>query len=131
MAMNRTHITGFRLVTVVAVIVSMHLATTSVHYPIISDIYDKLQHMLAFYVLALLCDFSFPASGFSYRKALVVLGYGLLIEFIQYFLPYRSCSLFDLGADGVGIVAYWLSLPALQYVPVLRQRWNSTTPGND
>jgi VanZ family protein len=31
------------------------------------------------------------------------LGYGLLIEFVQHFLPYRSASLGDLLADAAGM----------------------------
>ena len=96
-----------------------------VEYAELEDINDKVSHFLAFYVLSLLVDFSFPKYGFVLPKVFALLGYGLLIEIVQYFIPYRTCSLLDLSADGVGIALYWLSVPALKYVPLLRSRWKA------
>ena len=114
----------FRLALLASVTIIMHLATTQIHYPVVEDINDKVNHIFAFYVLALLADFSFPKDGFGLTKVLALLGYGLLIEMIQYFLPYRSSSFYDLAADGAGLFVYWISLPALRQVPWLRTRWN-------
>ena len=127
MDLPRSKVITFRLALLVAVIAITHLATTPLHYPVVEDINDKANHIFAFYVLALLTDFSFPKNGFGPSKAFVLLGYGLLIEVVQYFLPYRSCSLYDLTADGVGLFVYWSSVPALRYIPWLRTRWNSET----
>jgi VanZ family protein len=71
-------------------------------------------------VLALLVDRSFPAWTFR-TKVLVLIAYGLSIEITQAYLPYRSCSLFDLGADAVGLAFYGICQPALGYFPVLRK----------
>jgi len=101
----------------------MHLATTQMDYPELEDINDKVSHILAFYVLSFLVDFSFAKREFVTPKVLALLGYGLLIETIQYFLPYRTCSFLDLSADAVGIALYWLPQMALKYVPLLRTRW--------
>jgi len=84
---------------------------------------DKIEHAFAFFTLALLADFSWPKSGFNLRKSLSLLGYGLAIEITQYFLPPRDCSLFDLGADAVGLCVYWMALPVLKNVPPLNLRW--------
>ncbi len=85
------------------------------------DMSDKANHVLAFYVLALLVDFSFPKDNLGLAKVLALLTYGLLIEIVQSFLPNRTASLLDLVADGVGIVLYKLSLPLLKHVPALRR----------
>ncbi|MEF8822838.1 MAG: VanZ family protein [Desulfohalobiaceae bacterium] len=63
---------------------------------------DKINHVAAFVLLV-------PLLGLAYRIslpriALLLLGYGLLIEMAQYALPYRMFSLFDLAADGVGVL---------------------------
>ncbi len=79
---------------------------------------DKAGHLMAFFVLALLVDRSFPAWTFR-TKVLVLIVYGLSIEIAQAYLPYRSCSLFDLGADAAGLALYGICQPALRYLPLL------------
>lgn len=125
MGFSRLNIILFRLTLVATLLMITYLATTHIHYPVIEDIHDKVSHLLAFYVLALLTDFSFPHSRLNLHKTALLLGYGLLIEIIQYFLPGRLCSVYDLTADALGLVIYWASLPALKYVPLLRRRWNT------
>ena len=108
-----------------ALLAITHLAFTPQQYPVLKDISDKANHIFAFYVLALLVDFSFPKKknrlGFS--KVIALLSYGLLIEVIQNFLPNRTSSLLDVLADGVGIASYRFSLPVLRRVPLFRRRW--------
>ena len=69
---------------------------------------DKLNHLLAFGVLAALADRSFPGPGpgEGWGKWASLLGYGLFIEAVQFFLPYREASGWDLLADGAGIGLY-------------------------
>ena len=69
---------------------------------------DKLNHLLAFGVLAALADHSFPSPGpgQGWGKWASLLGYGLFIEVVQSFLPYREASGWDLLADGAGIGLY-------------------------
>ena len=117
----------FRGMLLMALIVITHLATTSMQYPVVENISDKANHILAFYVLALLLDFSFPHGEFGIGKVAVLLSYGVAIEVIQYFLPFRSASLYDVAADSVGLIVYWFSLPALKYVPGFRSRWDFET----
>ena len=120
---SRTHIIAFRVVLTVALTAVTHLAFTPQQYPVLKDLSDKANHIFAFYVLALLVDFSFPKDRFGYSKVFALLSYGLLIEVIQNFLPNRTSSLLDLLADGVGIASYGLSLPVLRRVPLFRRRW--------
>jgi len=113
----------FRLLLALALVVVAHLATAPADSLPSWQLNDKLGHLLTFYGLALLVDFSFRGSGYGLGKALPLLGYGLLIELIQNFIPYRDFSLLDLGADALGLAAYATSLPLLRRTPVLAGRW--------
>jgi VanZ family protein len=101
-----------------------HLAFTPQEYPVVKEISDKANHIIAFYVLSLLVDFSFPENKLGFAKVIALLIYGLLIEVIQNFLPHRTSSLLDLVADGIGIAGYKFSLPVLRRIPLLRGRWD-------
>ena len=111
MTLSRSHIIVFRTSLVAALTAITFLAITPLDYPIASNINDKLNHILAFFVLAILADFSFPENKFNLSKILPLLAYGILLEMIQRFLPYRMFSLFDVTADAIGLSLYWLSLP--------------------
>lgn len=127
--MDRERLTtfGFRIALIVAIVTVLYLAITPLPVPVVEDVNDKASHVLAFFGLALLLDFSFPDRGLDARKVLALLAFGLLIEVIQYHLPYRTFSLLDWAADGLGIVAYRLALPGLRYLPVLKRRWEVAT----
>ena len=80
--------------------------------------HDKANHILAFLVLAGLADLAYPGPGpgRGWGKWVSLLGYGLFIETVQFFLPYREFSGWDLVADGIGIWLYvagvWLVMSA-------------------
>jgi VanZ family protein len=113
----------FRFSLLLAFIGGTVLATAKMDFPVVATINDKAAHIFAFFVLALLLDFSFPATGFHTRKVLSLLGYGLAIEIVQYFLPYRTFSLLDLAADGIGLFLYRAMIPLLRKLPLLKDRW--------
>ena len=121
--MTRTQIIIFRLALITAVTAITYLATTRQELPLAKEISDKASHIVAFCVLALLVDYSFPERGLGFAKICALLTYGLLIEITQSFLPNRTPSLIDLLADGIGITMYKLSLPVLRYIPVFGSRW--------
>jgi len=121
----RDRATLFRVLLAIALLAIFFLATTRLKIPVAGDMDDKVNHVIAFFVLALLVDFSFPAWTFR-TKVLVLIAYGLSIEITQAYLPYRSCSLFDLGADAGGLALYGICQPALRYLPVLRKGLEDT-----
>lgn len=123
--MEQINTTCFRAVLCAALVVITHLATTSVNYPVISGINDKLNHIMAFYLLALLTDFSFPNSKLNLAKIISLLVYGFSIECVQYYLPYRTFSLLDFGADAMGLMAYGMSVPVLKHIPLLQMRYKT------
>lgn len=68
---------------------------------------DIINHVLAFFVFMIL-------GSLAYKKMvsllLVIIGiiYGAVIEFIQYFIPYRQASWLDIFADMTGLILGWL-----------------------
>lgn len=111
--MNRkSMLVMYRFPLFVAMTAIFFLATTPLRIPVADSIHDKIKHAAAFFVLALLMDHSFPERAFR-SKTLALISYGLAIEVTQSFLPYRSCSLFDLGADTLGLTFYGLLIPWL------------------
>ena len=69
---------------------------------------DKLNHLAAFFVLALLTEYAFPSATISAQKQLSLLGFGLLIEVLQYWVGYRYFEWLDVTADAAGIVLFWV-----------------------
>jgi len=128
MSLPRTAVIAFRLTLAVTVAVICFLAFTDREFPVLNLFWDKLRHAAAFATLALLLDFSFPASRFGLAKILLLLGYGVFIEVVQHFLPHREASAWDVFADGVGIAAYMLSVPALKRMRWFRLRWQPGAP---
>jgi len=77
------------------------------YLPKVFSISDLLNHFMAFFVLSILLDYSYRYLKSAY-KILILLGYGILIESVQYFIPYRKCSFLDLSIDGVAVLLYFL-----------------------
>ena len=67
--------------------------------------WDKGDHTLAFFSLSLLARFAWPRAPF-WRIALALVGYGVLIEIVQSFLPTRDAEALDVLADSTGIVVF-------------------------
>ena len=69
--------------------------------------YDKLNHITAFFVLALLAKGAMPSAKLFTRWG-GLLFYGVLIEVIQSVIPYRFADYLDFAADLLGIAAFEL-----------------------
>jgi len=113
----------YRIVLLVALVVITYLAMVPNPLPEGFNVSDKLLHALAFCVLLWLADGSWPDRGVNLTKVTLIFGYGAMIEIIQFYLPYRDCSLLDLAADGGGMLLYPLTIPLLRQLPVLGRRW--------
>lgn len=68
---------------------------------------DKVNHVLAFFVLAGLARFGWPLRTAGVLVALVA--FGGVIEALQLFTPDHHADPLDLVADGIGIAAGWLA----------------------
>lgn len=123
--MTRTEIYGFRLMLIIAGAMILALATTPGDVTLVKSVNDKLGHVMAFYVLAFLADFSFPQSRFNVWKVVILLCFGLMIELLQINIPNRIFSLLDLFADAIGLMLYEVSLPGIRRMPWLAKRWKT------
>ena len=75
---------------------------------------DKFVHFLAFLILTFLLDVSLKVPINVQRYAILFLiAYAGFIEFIQYFLPYRSAEIFDFLSDLLGILVYLYFAPKI------------------
>lgn len=124
--MELTHVRVFRALFACAFVIVAVLAFIEMPQSGLTHLSDKLQHAFAFYVLALLLDFATPRSEFGLRKFIVLMSYGVAIECVQYFLPWRESSVLDMVADAVGLLLYVAGIPLLRRLPVLRARWRRT-----
>ena len=80
--------------------------------------FDKLLHASAFFILALLSEYSlFKLSKQSVWAIIIALMiYGLFIEITQSFLSYRDSSWRDLIANMTGIMLYFISPQKIRIV---------------
>lgn len=93
----------YRVLFFSCILVILFLATTSIQFEVIENIWDKLKHSFAFFTLYILFSLSYEKQTIT-SKSLLLLFYGILIEFIQYFIPNRYFSFLDVLADTIGIL---------------------------
>ncbi len=79
-----------------------YLATAKVSIKADVLSWDKANHFMAFLVLYLMLSLTFVKLS-ERVKVLIMFLFGVQIEIVQYFLPYRDFSLLDLVADSIGI----------------------------
>ncbi len=78
---------------------------------------DKLVHFLMFLFLSFV--YYLEKRALTLLIALFLAFYGAFIEFVQYFLPYRSADFFDWLADVLGILAVF---PAIKIFEKLKHK---------
>lgn len=105
---------------VLVVVFAMAETPSALKTPELFD-WDKLNHGAAFVVLSFLLSYSYPEKTLPFRDFILLMGFGILIEIVQYFVPGRSCSLEDLVADASGLAVFYLLLPPLSRLPILRE----------
>ena len=128
--LTQKEILFYRICLGISVAIILFFATAKLENSGVVQVWDKLQHFVAFIVLATLLDYSFPKHSFNARKFLVLVGFGLLIEIIQQPLEHRYFSLLDVFADAVGAVFYFPLQVILKKLPFLKRRFlltNKTT----
>ena len=65
---------------------------------------DLVYHSVAYFWLSLLPFFGFASSKKALAYACLMFPLGLALEFAQFFLPGRLFSVFDIGANGLGVL---------------------------
>ena len=95
---------SFRFILLASLVIISTLATQEIDLESKNTFNDKLLHFLCFFYLTII---SWLAKLLDKELLLyvIVLGYGILIEIVQMYLPYRSFEFLDIFADMTGIVA--------------------------
>ena len=96
-----------------AVLVVLVLSVIRTAQPLPGQYGDKIEHALAFFVLAALAGIGHAGSALASRLMIALIGCGLLIECIQWCIPWREFSLLDWAADAMGVLC-WLLLAWLR-----------------
>lgn len=102
MAVSSVRLSALRLALMVQIVVVLFLALTPRPPPALDLGWDKLNHLMAFAVMA--CT---GILGFALRWRLVgvgLLAYGMLIEWLQSMTPDRQAQWQDVLANGLGII---------------------------
>jgi len=108
-------ITIARILLYAAVVFTLYEATMpNLFQAPATDNSDKLLHALAFFTLAFLTDLSFPAQKLLLRKLIFLLFFGILIELVQVYLPWRSAEMMDIVADSAGMVLYFVPVSVVR-----------------
>jgi len=77
--------------------------------------FDKFLHFTTFLVLSIFLDLSSSKPLLQSKLyILLLISYALLIEVVQYFLPYRDAEFLDFIFDLVGILVYIMFAPKLK-----------------
>ena len=132
MRMNRRLLRFVKRVTlffVAAAILQEALISTPIANAL--NISDNLLHAIAFYVLALLADLSFPEKKYIVLNVTVLFLFGISIELLQRYVGIgRHVSLVDVFANAAGISLFYLSRPALKRNPLFSRFWLSDQQGS-
>ncbi len=89
----------------------------------VGDYNDKLMHFVGYLVAGFSISMAWPKSLW-WRRALFLLAYSTAIECVQYFLPTRSFSLFDMVANTGGLTLGLLIFELTKnWAPQQIRRW--------
>ena len=95
---------SFRIILVISIAIISILSIREVNIESSVNSLDKVLHFLCFSYLTLIAWLSRILNK-DLHVYVIVLAYGILIEIVQRFLPYRSFEYLDIFADFVGIIA--------------------------
>ena len=93
-----------RVLLVLSILAISYLATTEINSSSQSLIDDKLLHFLCFAYLTIIFKFT-QFIDQDFWLYVIVLAYGILIEIVQIYIPYRSFEFLDIFADLLGVLA--------------------------
>ena len=94
---------SFRLILVISILLISILSIQDIEAQSLVNFSDKLLHFFCFLYLTILSWLS----RIIYKELwlyVIVLAYGILIEIIQIFIPYRSFEFLDIFSDFLGIL---------------------------
>ena len=95
---------SFRIILATSVFIITILSIKQVNIESSVNSLDKALHFLCFSYLTLIAWLSRILNK-DLHVYVIVLAYGILIEIVQRYLPYRSFEYLDIFADFVGVIA--------------------------
>lgn len=66
---------------------------------------DKYGHIIVFFCLSVLMYKCFKLSRIA--QMIILIGYGIAVECVQHYIPYRSGGLDDVLADALGVILFY------------------------
>ena len=81
-----------------------YLSLTPAPPNVILSFSDKFLHTVGYMALYLSCSVAYPLASLTIRKLTLLLGYSIMIEVFQHFIPNRGFSLLDILANASGLV---------------------------
>jgi len=66
------------------------------------------KHLIAYFIAALLCHYNFRRDEiyFVLLSGFILFLYGVVLEVIQFFLPYRTFNIKDVVANASGVIIF-------------------------
>lgn len=95
---------------------SLSLSSSGHAVPIIWN--DKLIHIISYFLLIMVFDFSWRPSKQLLIKSVLILVYSGLIEYAQGYIPGRDTSLADIAANATGILLFIICVPILKRINI-------------
>ena len=94
----------FSYTTLAGVVIAItYLSLRRPHRDFLHSMSDKMSHLLAYFTLLVVLKIAFPRMGIA-KAILVCVGYSLLMEGFQYFIPFRRFELLDMVANTTGVL---------------------------
>jgi len=116
--MQSTFIVFFRFAFFFCLFVITYLAVVPQDQVFVSSGWDKLNHLIAFFVLQGLFEYSYPKLSLWRQRVPAMLFYGIAIELFQMLTPDRYGSWLDILSNCLGIVLFVLIIPLLDKTPL-------------
>lgn len=110
-----------RLIFYSALLVGTFMAFAPANESVHQHVNDKLMHGLGFFLFAMFSHFAHPRVSALYPMIGLSL-FGLGIELVQAYLPYRSFSWMDWFADLAGIGAYYFVCARFYFSRLFEER---------
>ena len=106
---------SFRLILVISILLISILSIQEIEPEYSVNYNDKLLHFFCFLYLTTICWLSRIVHKDLWLYV-IVLAYGILIEIVQIYIPYRSFEFLDIFADFIGISAGIFFINFLKYL---------------
>ena len=92
-------------IVLIAILIASTIKVSQTNAP---EFTDKIVHIIMYFF----CTAAFYFIGIK-RYVVFSIAYGTIIELIQYFLPWRSFSFYDIIANCIGAILFYLTFREL------------------